>query len=135
MMPELAQWGFEGKIKAVVEHEDQADQTVDFGQWKVTVIFGSGRGGTTKNTTPNGKAMIVKLNENKFVLIGTNCHIAFAPAGNQADKAWQYLKVEEGKYQNGIFKPLRILNGDETDWKGPNFGDLPTVLQCTVITR
>ncbi|WP_299469657.1 DUF5597 domain-containing protein [Mucilaginibacter sp.] len=135
MMLELAQWGFEGKIKAVVEHEDQADQTVDLGQWKATVTFGTGRGGTTKNTPPNGKAMIVKLSENSFVLIGTNCHIAFAPAGNQEGKAWQYLKVEEGKYQNGIFKPLRILNGDETDWKGPNFGDLPTVLQCTVITR
>lgn len=135
MMPQLAQWGFEGKIKAVVEHEDQADQTVDLGQWKVTVIFGSGRGGSTKNTAPNGKAMIVKLSENKFVLIGTNCHIAFAPAGKQANQAWQYLKVEEGRYQNGIFKPLRILNGDETDWKGPNFGELPTVLQCTVITR
>ena len=135
MMPQLAQWGFESKIKAVVEHEDQADQTVDLGQWKATVTFGTGRGGTTKNTAPNGKAMIVKLGENKFVLIGTNCHIAFAPSGNRAGKTWQYLKVEEGRYQNGIFIPLRILNGDETDWKGPNFGDLPTVLQCTVITR
>jgi hypothetical protein len=135
MMPELARWGFEGKIKAVVEHEDQADQIVDLGRWKATVTFGTGRGGTTKNTAPNGKAMIVKLSDNSFVLIGTNCHIAFAPAGNQADKAWQYLKVEEGKYQNGIFKPLRILNGDETDWKGPNFGNYPNVLQCTVITR
>lgn len=135
MMPELANWGFEGKIKAVVEHEDQADQTIDLGQWTATVTFGSGRGGTKKNASPNGRVMIVKQSENNFVLIGANCHISFAPAGNQAGKAWQYLKVEEGRYRNGKFIPLRILNGDETDWKGPNLGNTPTVLQCSVITR
>ncbi|OKS85595.1 GH35 family beta-galactosidase [Mucilaginibacter polytrichastri] len=135
MMRELAQWGFEGKVQTVVEHEDQAEQTIDLGQWKATVTFGSGRGGTQKNVVANGKAMIVKLSPNKFVLMGTHSHIAFTPAGNQAGKAWQYLKVEEGKYQNGVFKPIRILNGDETDWGGPSFGETPSVVQCELIIR
>jgi hypothetical protein len=43
--------------------------------------------------------------------------------------------VEEGSYENGKFKILRILNGDETDWGGPGFGTSPTVLQTTLVVR
>jgi hypothetical protein len=50
-------------------------------------------------------------------------------------KAWQYLRVEEGTYVNGVFKPSRILNGDETDWGGPAFGFKPGLIRVTLITR
>ena len=136
MMRELAEWDFEGKIKAVVEHEDHAEQTITLGAWKAIVSFGAGRGNTMKvDTLPNGKLMVVQLDENKFILIGTRCHITFLPVGNNQGKAWEYLKVEEGHYINGTFKPLRILNGDETDFGGPRFGATPTVLQTTLLVR
>jgi hypothetical protein len=136
MMRELARWGFEGKIKAVVEREDHADQAIDLGSWQAVVSFGTARGGKTQgNSQPIGKAMIVKLAENKFILIGTLCHITFRPVGNNSGKAWQYLKVEEGSYENNSFKILRIRNGDETDWGGPGFDAKPTVLQITLTVR
>jgi hypothetical protein len=137
MMRELAQWSFDGKIKAVVEREDFAEQSVDLGEWKAKVMFGgNGRGNAAPvNTQPKGKMMIVQLEKNKFILIGTNCHITFEPTRKNAGRAWQYGKVEEGKYVNGTFKLLRIQNGDETDWGGPGFGDIPTILQTTLIVR
>jgi len=136
MMRELAQWAFEDKIKAVVEHEDGAEQSIKLGAWDAIVKFGSGRGGELKpNKDHNGKAMIVSLNENKFIATGTNCRITFRPAGSNTGKAWQYLKVEEGWYDQGVFKSLRILNGDETDWGGPAIGDRPRVLQISLVVR
>jgi hypothetical protein len=84
---------------------------------------------------PISKAMIVQLGENEFILIGTLCRITFRPVGSDLGKAWQYLKVEEGNYENGTFKLLRIRNGDETDWGGPRFGSVPAVLHATLITR
>ncbi|MEP7110679.1 MAG: DUF5597 domain-containing protein [Ferruginibacter sp.] len=137
MMRELAQWGFDGKIKAVVEQEDFASQTIDLGSWKAMVSFGgNGRGNAAPiNTRPTGKMMIVQLEENKLILIGTGCHITFEPGGKNTGRAWQYGTVEEGKYENGKFKLLRIQNGDETDWGGPGFGESPTVLQVTLIVR
>lgn len=136
MMRELAKWGFEGKMKAVVEREDHAEQNVDLGAWQAIVSFGSGRRNSAQaNTEANGKIMIVKLDENKFVLIGSRCHITFVPTGINSGKAWQYLKVQEGHYENGVFKALRILNGDETDFGGPRFGATPTVLQTELILR
>ncbi len=136
MMREMAKWGFEGKIKAVVEHEDHAVQTINLGAWEATVTFGTSRRNTEQEMKhPFGKAMIVQLGENEFLLMGTLCHFTFKPLGANAGKAWQYLKVEEGKYENGTFKLLRIRNGDETDWGGPRIGAEPVVLRTTLTTR
>ena len=87
------------------------------------------------NAKPISKAMIVQLSENEFLLVGTLCHFTFKPLGANSGKAWQYLRVEEGKYENGSFKLLRIRNGDETDWGGPRIGAEPAVLHTTLITR
>ena len=136
MMRELAKWGFEGKIKSVVEREDHAAQTIDLGAWQAKVSFGaSGRRTEQTNIRPIGKALVVQLGENEFLLIGTLCHFTFKPLGANEGKAWQYLKVEEGHYENGTFKLLRIRNGDETDWGGPRFGAVPVVLHTTLIMR
>ena len=136
MMKELAKWGFEGKIRAVEEREDHAAQTIDLGSWQATVSFGApGRRTEQANSHPIGKAMIVQLGENEFFLIGTLCHFTFKPLGTNEGKAWQYLKVEEGRFENGVFKLLRIRNGDETDWGGPQIGAIPSILHTTLITR
>ncbi len=139
MMRELAQWGFDGKIKSVVEREDGAEQTVSLGDWQGMVSFGRDkRGATTVATTTApalGRMMIVQQGENQFLLIGANCHITFKPVGKNEGKAWQYLKAEEGHYESGSFKLLRILNGDETDFGGPRFGAVPVVVRTTLIVR
>jgi hypothetical protein len=136
MMRELAKWSFEGKIRAVVEREDHAEQTIDLGMWQAVVTFSAAGGRSAQtNTRPIGKAMVVQLGDNEFVLIGTLCRFTFRTAGAKAGKAWQYLKVEEGRYENGAFKLLRIRNGDETDWGGPRIGAIPVVLHTTLVVR
>lgn len=136
MMRELAKWSFEGKIKSVVEGEDHAVQTIDLGAWEATVTFGTSRRNTEQAISrPFGKAMVVQLDENEFLLIGTLCHFTFKPLGANAGKTWQYLRVDEGQYENGKFKLLRNRNGDETDWGGSRFGAVPVVLHTTLVTR
>lgn len=136
MMRELAEWAFEGKISAVVEHEDHANQTIDLGPWQAMVSFGIiNRNNVEVNPEGTGKLMIVRLSKDKFLAIGSLCHVTFRPAGGDSGKPWQYLKVEEGYYKNGEFKLVRVLNGDETDWGGPRFGSKPAVLQITLVTR
>jgi hypothetical protein len=137
MIGELAAWAHDGKIRAVVEGDDHGEQSADLGSWQAKILFGgNGRANAAPVfSEPTGKVMFVQLDENKFIVMGTSCHIRFQPAGDKAGKAWQYLKVEEGKYENGAFRLLRILNGDETDWGGPGFGPSPTLLRITLITR
>jgi len=137
MMHELAKWASEGKIQSAVEVDDHKDQTVELGDWKCRVVFGgNGRANAApvyKETV--GNAMFIELGKDSFLVSGIRCHIRFQPAGSDAGKAFQYLKVEEGVYQQGVFVSLRILNGDETDWGGPGFGDTPLLLRITLVRR
>lgn len=137
---ELAQWGYEGKIRSVVEPEDHSDQKIDLGSWEAVLTFGPARRGTPapENAAPRpvaGKALFVKLGENEFLAVATGCRITFNPKGKNEGKAWQYLKVKEGYYKNGEFQMTRVLNGDQTDWGGPYIGDEPSLLHITLTVR
>jgi hypothetical protein len=136
LMPQLAKWAAEGKIKTIVEPDDHAERSIHLGAWNAIVHFGLGeREKLTPNSATDGSLLIVQQSENDFILIGSKCHVIFQPAGTNANRPWQYGKVEEGNYDHGEFKPRRILNGDETDWGGPHFGKTPTLLRATLIAR
>ncbi|MGO9096483.1 MAG: DUF5597 domain-containing protein [Bryobacteraceae bacterium] len=59
------------------------------------------------------------------------CSVDFQPAA--AGQRRRFLRVEEGTCENGVFKFLRIWNGDETDW-GLNCGADPVVLRVSLAT-
>jgi hypothetical protein len=135
---ELARWGFEGRIRSVVEPEDHSDETIDLGGWEARLTFGPARRGTPPSEEPRpvtGKAMIVKLGEDEFLATGTDVRFTFAPKGGREGRPWQYLKVREGCYENGEFRTRRVLNGDETDWGGPHIGGQPSLLHITLTVR
>ena len=96
---------------------------------------------------------MAQLSDNQFLITGFHCRIDFRPAGNALqqkiqqivagtgqtpsaliDANWQhrqFLRVEEGEYQNGVFQSHRILNGDQTDW-GLDFGSDSEVLRVSL---
>jgi hypothetical protein len=98
---------------------------------------------------------VAQLNDNQFLITGFHCRVDFRPAGTAQQQKmqqivvgsgqtpsaliegnWQhrqFLRVEEGTYEDGAFKSQRILNGDQTDW-GLNFGSDPEVLRVSVAT-
>jgi len=144
MLPQLAEWAGQGKISALLEPDDHANQTVELEGWQARAIFGTGRGDHRHgNGRATGKVLIIQQDRNTFLVTGTLARITFKPldASTSASgrpvggKAWQYLRVEEGSYANGVFTPRRILNGDETDWGGPAFGPTPTLLRITLNVR
>jgi Domain of unknown function (DUF5597) len=156
MQREIARLNFEGKLKAVAEEQGKPTRTLPFGDWNAVVSYGARRQGQgAGNAEATGRALVAQLKDNQFLLTGFFCRIDFRPAGNeeqrkagnivdgtgqtpsaQTDGKWQhrqFLKVEEGTFENGVFKFQRIWNGDETDW-GLNFGAEPVVLRVSVAT-
>ena len=154
MMRDIARLNFEGKLQAAAEVEGEPAQILHFGNWDALVSYGSGGRGPAKgNPEPIGRALVAQLKDNQFLVTGYACRVDFRPAGTeqqrksgnivagagqtpsaQIDGKWQhrqFLRVEEGVYENGAFKFLRILNGDQTDW-GLNFGSEPEVLRVSV---
>jgi hypothetical protein len=158
MQREIARLNFEGKLKAVAEEEGKPVQTLAFGSWKAEVSYEPRRRvvpTVVVNHEPKGRALVAQLAENQFLVTGYDCRVDFWPAGTEQqrkagkivdgsgqnpsaliDGKWQhrqFLRVEEGSYENGVFKVLRKWNGDETDW-GIRFDEEPVVLRVTLAT-
>jgi beta-galactosidase GanA len=131
IMREVARLNFEGKLQAVAEEKDELKQTLDFGNWQAVVSYGVARNGSPKgNSEPVGRALIAKIGENEFLVTGAFCRVDFkAAAGGQRD----FLRVEEGGYEKGAWRPLYIWNGDETDW-GLDFSSALQVLRVSLGT-
>jgi len=135
MMREVASLGFQGKLHAVAEEKDEPRQTLDVGPWKVTVTYGIpafGQHAEPKgNPEPTGRALVAELSEGRYLVAGLFCRVDFQAKDEKAQR--EYVRVEEVAYENGVARPLRIWNGDQTDW-GLNFSSAPQILHATLGT-
>jgi len=131
MMRDIARLNFEGKLQAVAEESGKPANTLTFGNWNAVVSYGGGRNNRAPvaNATPTGRALVAQLGDRQFLVAGYSCRVDFRPAA--ADKHRQFLRVDEGTYENGVFKFIRILNGDETD-NGLNLRGEPVVLRVSL---
>jgi beta-galactosidase GanA len=137
MMREIAQLSFDGKVKAVAEKKGTPTQSLELGPWKVNVSYGVPQFGFGEkppgNPEPIGRALVAQLGDDQFLVAGFHCRVDFQTSGPASGKQREYLRVEEGTYENGKFKSLRIWNGDQTDW-GLNFTSATQILRVTVGT-
>ncbi len=138
MAREIARLNFEGKVQADAEETGEPQQVFAFHGWQATASYGLphfGSGGAAPgNPQPVGRFLIAQLGDDQFLVTGASCRITFRPSGPASGKPWQYLRVEEGQYQDGVFQVRRLWNGDQTDY-GLNFGLSPQVLRVSLYTR
>lgn len=147
IVDKIAGWQKEGRLYSAYQDEKMAVdiKNIDLGEWTGVLTFGDGFRNATasvpldkaagNNVRTDGHAMIVKLAEGEFYCIGSGVRFSFRPSGKNSGKDWQYLVVEEGSFNGkGEWVPLRILNGDQTDWSGPMARSL-TALHIKVYSR
>jgi hypothetical protein len=134
MIREIARLNWEGKLQTAVEEQGKTLQTLQFGGgWNADVSYGVWEryGRPTGNPQPMGGALVAQLKDNQFLVAGFYCRVDFSPT--TPGKRRQWLRVEEGTYENGVFKVLRLQNGDQTDG-GLDFGSEPLVFRVSVTT-
>ncbi|HXS77144.1 MAG TPA: DUF5597 domain-containing protein [Terracidiphilus sp.] len=128
---EIAELESEGKLKTAVEEPGQATQEIDFGVWQATVAFGfpqhdGRRAPGTKDA--HGAALVAQLGPDEFLVTGVDASVVFHLPNKPAWIRSEILTAEQGAYENGVWKPLRLWNGDETD-RGLCFYEKPTVVR------
>jgi Domain of unknown function (DUF5597)/Glycosyl hydrolases family 35 len=131
MSREIAQLEFEGKLKTAVEEPGLATQEVDFGAWQATIAFGfpqpdGRRAPGTKDA--HGAALVAQLGPDDFLVTGVDASISFHLPGKLPWMRSQLISAEQGVYENGVWKPLRLWNGDESD-RGLCFYQKPEVVR------
>jgi hypothetical protein len=134
IMREVARLNYEGNLQAVAEDREIHVQSMDFGSWVAEVSYGvsrfpgSGASGPKGNPEPTGGAIVGRLGEGEFLVAGHACRVDFRPSDPASRSRREFLRVEEGTYEDGEFRPIRIWNGDQTDW-GLNFATTPVALR------
>jgi len=131
MSGEIAQWNFDGKLKTAVEEPGAAQQELDFGPWQATVAFGypqndGRRPPGTKDA--HGAAIVAQVGPDEFVVTGVDASISFHLPGKLPWMRSEILSAEEGSYEKGVWKPVRLWNGDETD-RGLSFHQKPEAVR------
>jgi len=131
MSGEIAKLNFEGKLKTSVEESGRPQQELDFGDWQAAVSFGfpqrDGRRPPGTNDA-HGVALVAHLAKDEFLVTGFDAAVSFHLPGQLPGLRMQILSAEQGTYENGIWKPLRLWNGDETD-RGLRFHQHPAVVR------
>ncbi len=132
IMRQVARLNFEGSLQAVAEDADVHAQTMTFGRWRAEVLYGVSHFGAANgpkgNPEPVGGALVGSLGDDEFLVAGHACRVDFHPLDPASKAKREYLRVEEGTYEDGTFRPVRIWNGDQTDY-GLNFGSAPVALR------
>ncbi len=141
---QLAALKFAGKLQTAVEENGISQKELEFTgdgpqTWRVVVSFPPSYDppaapvSTTSDTTGlhEGRAVVASLAPNQFLVAGIDCRVQFALPVHSGGKQAQMLKVEEGRYDGTTWVPLRLWNGDETDY-GLNFGGKGSLLRITM---
>jgi len=131
MSREIARLEFEGKLKTAVEEPGQTAQEIDFGGWQATVAYGfpqsdGHRAPGTKDS--HGAALVAQLGPDEFLVTGIDASISFHLPGKLPWSRSEVISAEQGTYENGVWKPVRLWNGDEND-RGFCFYEKPEVVR------
>lgn len=131
MSREIAELEFEGKVKTAVEEPGQAAQEIDFGGWQATVAYGfpqsdGRRAPGTKDA--HGVALVAQLGPDEFLVTGVDASVSFHLPGKLPWAHSEIISAEQGVFENGVWKPLRLWNGDEND-RGLCFYEKPEIVR------
>jgi hypothetical protein len=132
----LARLNFEGKLQGVAERPGQPQDAFGVQRWYAKISYGVPRFGfghvPKGNAQPIGGVIVGELGPDEFLVGGFFCRLDFAPRGN-AGAQRDFLRVEEVRVDGQTLQPVRIWNGDETDY-GLNLAGTPTWLRVKLGT-
>ncbi len=134
----IAQASFEGKVRGTAEQPGQAVQTVKIDdRWNMVVTYGVPQfwfqGEPLGNPEPIGRALVVQLGPDEFLVAGAHARINITAADPAVAARQIYDYVDEGTYVDGKWVFRRRWNGDQTDY-GLNFSGIPQLLRVKLAT-
>lgn len=108
LMPVITQYQGTGKMVGVLMEGNEKDTTIVMGNYRMKVVY-------DKNGPSYG--LFIQTGEDEFLISGLNLKVFVSSA--DTNRVAYVGQVWEGSFENGIWKSMRLLNGDET-WGWPH---------------
>lgn len=116
LSPMLFKYRGQNSIDGVLLDKDKVQSTVVLGDYEFSFKNSYSLGweaGASKDEWDSGGAIIIQTDTNEFYIGGSGIVVTFKN-WKKRDKIVGILKNEEGVFENGNWKVLRHLNGDQT---------------------
>jgi hypothetical protein len=117
-MAEIVNLQQSGQLRSAVEEQLLANRLLEFSHYEALVEFGRpvhGYGGLSSTGTRNqsGRVLVGERSDDEFFVVGFDARISFRSTSGQ-DDAVQFVRVEEGHFEDDAWCVDRNLNGDQT---------------------
>jgi hypothetical protein len=115
------------RLKAAVEETGIGAKNLIFREFDVLVRFrppGRQPAGATgvpaaRPPEPSARVMIAELETNEFLVMGFDSSVEWRPVQGSDFTAAQFLQVEQGVYENGVWKRTDLGPTSQGDYTGP----------------
>ena len=127
-IPVIAELQGTPRLKAAVEETGIGARNLIFQNYDLLVRFnppGRAPAGTigppaaAASSEPSARAMIAELGPDEFLVMGFDSSVEWRPVQGSDYTAAQFLQVEEGLYENGVWKTTDTGNTSQGDYTGP----------------
>ena len=120
-LPALADLQSKGKLQAAVEEEHIPGRMLYFDNYDILVRFRPPVRSSdlplapSGPTAPSGRVLVGQLGPDEFLIAGFDAALDFKPTTGSEFTGAQGLLIEEGVYEDGVWKPTNQRNGNITD--------------------
>jgi len=116
------------RLKAAVEETGIGARNLIFSNYDALVRFhprgrqpagAIGQAAAAGVPEPSARVMIAELGPDEFLVMGFESSVEWRPVQGSDFTAAQFSEVEEGSYENGVWKPTVIGTTSQGDYTGP----------------
>ena len=114
LTPLIAKYQSAGGVKGFLIEKDSIQKDIAIGDYVFTVYHEYKMGwspGSKESSWPLAGGLIIAVAPGEFYIAGTGFVMTFTPKAN--NKKAGFISIDEGKFENGVWKPGRRMNGDQ----------------------
>ena len=114
LTPLITKYQSAGAVKGFLIEKDSIQKDIAIGDYLFTVYHEYKMGwspGAKDSSWPLAGGLIIAVAPSEFYVAGTGFVMTFTPKAN--NKKAGFISVDEGIFENGVWKPGRRMNGDQ----------------------
>ena len=112
-----------GQMTGFYKYGDAGGCILSFRKYDIRITYGR-----TNPGKPPAGGLVIEIDEDNFILAGTNFHASFLPKKG-VEKYIGFVMIQEGEFTNDVWQRRRIMNGDE---QRVSMRDMPQALLVEV---
>jgi len=119
-MPAILGLQASGKLKAAIADDVIRGKNLIYDRYHLLVRFLAAPAPASQPATPSARVLVGELGPDEFLIMGFSAGVDIRPTVGSPFTAAQFLQVEEGVYENGVWKTTNLGKTYQGDHAPPS---------------